>query len=706
MTQIIHKTRLTGLMLMSLMLLSGMLTLLMPAVWAGGWAMVTLDELPVEPHAGEPLQVGFVVRQHGVTPVNTVQPYLLAHNAETDETVEVEAVKEGPVGHFVVEVVFPSAGIWTWEIRPEPFGPAPWQFEPLTVLPAQPASIQTETTAATMPLPVGWLAGLALLAGGGLLVAMRQKRLVMKIGVIGIVGLAVIAGGLLLWPPGIRALDEAHDTPVEGVEAGLLPDPAYGRALFLAKGCTACHMHSDISRSAPGPVIGPNLTNYQADPNFVRQWLRNPQSIRPNTQMPNLELSEADIDALITFLSPAPRQSHNQGATIRDTGEPQQQTLKVINESPNSQSVPTTDLFLVRAQGRNGPLVAYEMPMGREVFSLPAGVPAADGSHYFSTAHEGQDTTLSIFETRTGHLKDKYTFAGQWRLSGISPTGQWLALTEMVSERDRGNWAKTNRWQTAIQIVEAETGQVVQSLDLNGNFEVEVISAQGDALFLIEHLPAVNPRQYRIRLYDLTTQTLQPGALRDKRFSDELMTGLAWGGVASTDGRWLLTLYLNTQGNVAFIHALNLAEKFPVCIFLPSGDGDFARLKAYSLTLSPNGQTVYAANAALGVVAEISLQTYEVIRQAEFTPASQTSLAADNEAEMPTNYSVISKDGQTLTFSSGQGIWQYEDGQVNGPYLEETQIRGLGPGQDNRQLYVATDAQSPSVIALEPVTLP
>jgi len=139
---------------------------------------------------------------------------------------------------------------------------------------------------------------------------------------------------------------------------------------------------------------------------------------------------------------------------------------------------------------------------------------------------------------------------------------------------------------------------------------------------------------------------------------------------------------------------------------LPSGDGDLARLKAYSLTLSPDGQTVYAANAALGVVAEISLQTFEVIRQAEFTPASQTLIAAHNEAEMPTNYSVISKDGQTLTFSSGQGIWQYEDGQVNGPYLEETQIRGLGPGQDNRQLYVATDAQSPSVIALEPVTLP
>jgi cytochrome c oxidase subunit 2 len=663
--------------------------------------MVTLDSLPVAPHAGETIRLGFVVRQHGVTPVNTVQPYLLAYNAETGDRLEIEAVQEGPIGHFVVEVVFPSAGKWTWEIRPEPFGPAPWQFEPLIVGPAQSAPVQTSPAPAARPWPAGWLAGLALLAGGGLLVAMRQKRLAMKAGVIGITGLLVASGVMVLRSPALVAPDEAGGAPVEVARAGLLLDPAYGRALFLAKGCTACHMHDQVSRSAPGPVIGPNLTNYQADPNFVRQWLRNPQSIRPNTEMPNLGLSEADIDALIAFLSPAPRQSYGQRATSNDAGEPQQLTLKAGHESDNGPSGSAADLFVVRAQGQRGPLVAYAMPAGREVFSLPAGAPAADGSRYFSTAHQGNETILNVFETGTGHLNGRFTFAGSWRLSGISPTGRWLALIEGVNEVEKERRTRTNQWPTAIQIVEAETGQVVHSLDLDGNFEVEVISARGDALFLIEYVPAVRPTQYRIRLYDLTTRTLQPGALRDKRFGDELMTGLAWGGVASVDGRWLLTLYLNTQGNVAFIHALNLEEKFPVCIFLPSGDGDLARLKAYSLTLSPDGQTVYAANAALGVVAEISLQTYEVMRQAEFTPAGLTTPAAGNEAEMPANSSVISNDGQTLYFSGGQGIWRYAAGHVGGPYLEETQIRGLGLSQDDRQLYAATAGPSPIVIALE-----
>ncbi|MEO8162945.1 MAG: hypothetical protein ABI590_04110, partial [Ilumatobacteraceae bacterium] len=36
---------------------------------AGGWAVSTLDEVPV-PIAGEPIDVGFTIRQHGITPVD------------------------------------------------------------------------------------------------------------------------------------------------------------------------------------------------------------------------------------------------------------------------------------------------------------------------------------------------------------------------------------------------------------------------------------------------------------------------------------------------------------------------------------------------------------------------------------------------------------------------------------------------------------
>lgn len=53
---------------------------LVPSALAGGWAVVTLDELPTEVRQGQSLPLGFMVRQHGKTATNDVQPYLEARN--------------------------------------------------------------------------------------------------------------------------------------------------------------------------------------------------------------------------------------------------------------------------------------------------------------------------------------------------------------------------------------------------------------------------------------------------------------------------------------------------------------------------------------------------------------------------------------------------------------------------------------------------
>ncbi len=91
----------------------------------------------------------------------------------------------------------------------------------------------------------------------------------------------------------------AVDASVEATGAGAV---AEGRALFLAKGCPSCHRHDDAGTESGFIGIGPDLTNYEPDPEFVRRWLRDPQAVRPTTVMPNLELDETEIDALISFL--------------------------------------------------------------------------------------------------------------------------------------------------------------------------------------------------------------------------------------------------------------------------------------------------------------------------------------------------------------------------------------------------------------------
>lgn len=124
------------------LLLIALLLVLVPAVLAGGWAVITLDDMPGEIRAGEPWTAGFTVLQHGQTPVHDlgadggpIVPTLMATNPATGERVEAVATPTEEVGHFVVEVTFPSEGAWEWTIYPAPLM-GETVFEPLNVLPA------------------------------------------------------------------------------------------------------------------------------------------------------------------------------------------------------------------------------------------------------------------------------------------------------------------------------------------------------------------------------------------------------------------------------------------------------------------------------------------------------------------------------------------------------------------------------------------
>ncbi len=92
-----------------------------------------------------------------------------------------------------------------------------------------------------------------------------------------------------------------------GAAAAVAPTPdaiERGMALFRNKGCVTCHANSRVEGQTGvlGP-IGPNLSAYTNDPEFLRRWLANPPAVRPGTQMPNLRLSTAEIEDLIAFLN-------------------------------------------------------------------------------------------------------------------------------------------------------------------------------------------------------------------------------------------------------------------------------------------------------------------------------------------------------------------------------------------------------------------
>ena len=176
--------------LLGVVLAGAALVLLALPAQAGGWASVTLDSLPGEARAGQTMRLGFMVRQHGVTPVSFVQPVLTARHRDSGESIRAPAQQEGAVGHFVVDVTFPAAGAWAWEIIPAPFEGT--KFEPLTVLPALSAadesSVEQRARAATSEdrfvsgAALRWMGIALVLAAVGVVVVIRRRELLRRVG--------------------------------------------------------------------------------------------------------------------------------------------------------------------------------------------------------------------------------------------------------------------------------------------------------------------------------------------------------------------------------------------------------------------------------------------------------------------------------------------------------------------------------------------
>lgn len=72
-----------------------------------------------------------------------------------------------------------------------------------------------------------------------------------------------------------------------------------GEEMFDEYGCIGCH-----KVKGKGGLLGPNLSRagFMLQPQFIYRWVRNPQSFKPETRMPNLDLPEEDALAVTLYL--------------------------------------------------------------------------------------------------------------------------------------------------------------------------------------------------------------------------------------------------------------------------------------------------------------------------------------------------------------------------------------------------------------------
>jgi hypothetical protein len=325
-----------------------------------------------------------------------------------------------------------------------------------------------------------------------------------------------------------------------------------------------------------------------------------------------------------------------------------------------------SDAFAVRAGGI-GPLVGYDARGSSPRFLLPDGRGSADGLHYFAAVPRAPgSTSIESYSSTTGELLRAYRVPGRWTLGAVSATGKSIAIA-----RHAGGT-------TWVKVLWAD-GRTVRSRALPGVYTLDAVTDAADKLFLIQHYRRGN---YAVRALSFRTGRLWTATLREKGEAEQpVMSGEAAGQVGSPDGRWLLTLYLDTKKQSAFVHALNLRGAYAVCIDLPSNGHSLRQLRDYSLSLAPGGG-VYAANGTLGVLARLDLRRQEV---------TGTTLFGGRASGGGWSASALSRNGRMLYFASGKRVWSYDTffDVVRGPQLARTPVVGLAFSPDGRRVFAA-----------------
>ena len=87
-------------------------------------------------------------------------------------------------------------------------------------------------------------------------------------------------------------------------------DSDHTKQLFTKYGCVACHQIPGID--APHGAVGPSLDKLATrttiaghlpnTPQTMIQWLQNPQSLNPQTSMPNVGVTPADARDMTAYL--------------------------------------------------------------------------------------------------------------------------------------------------------------------------------------------------------------------------------------------------------------------------------------------------------------------------------------------------------------------------------------------------------------------
>src|SRR3989441_4404247 len=340
-------------------------------------------------------------------------------------------------------------------------------------------------------------------------------------------------------------------------------------------------------------------------------------------------------------------------------------------------------------------------PVERE---LPLGTPASDWSRYYTVTQLSGSARLTALDPASGHTLAQVMVSAGYSLpniafqgptAGISPNGQWLALTQKGST-------------TNFMVGSRSLTDAFKTIHVSGDFVFDALSNDGKSLYLIQKMKDAN--HYQVRLYDVAAGALMPQPVVDKREPNEPMNGIRGDSTADPNGNYVYTVYIRDGG--PFIHALPLDEPIAWCVDLPStAANDIERQFHWALALSQDGRTLYAANEAIGKVAVMtSGQPPTIVRTAPValghTDGLLAGLITNAEAKGPRiGGAALSPDGRTLYTFANVGVVAIDTAtlKVRARYLDPWQPDTMRMSTDGKWLYVAESSES-KLWQIDPVT--
>ena len=214
-----------------------------------------------------------------------------------------------------------------------------------------------------------------------------------------------------------------------------------------------------------------------------------------------------------------------------------------------------------------------------ELMTLPLGATDPDWTRILSVTPGA--TTTAILETSltSGPNGPVLTIDGRWRLPTIGgdaiPVGRSAnnATFVLVEDRSRVRGPSTDSRFVVLRAADGLGWEVARTLELRGALDFDALSPNGAVLYVVEQLDPENTGRYQVRSIDLASGVMDAMPIADKRLIDEAMAGKPITQLRRADGL-VLTLYLGPDH--PFVHALNSADQWAVCIDLPPGGADDA----------------------------------------------------------------------------------------------------------------------------------